>query len=72
MGRTFWRSMAANLSLTVGVYIGLKAADKILWNARKYEVMKEEIEIDYWKKVGKPELIEPELHKSSINDGDFY
>jgi hypothetical protein len=37
MGRTFWRSMAANISLTIGVYIGLKAADKLMWNAKKYE-----------------------------------
>jgi hypothetical protein len=29
--------MAANFSLSVGVYIGLKAADKILWNPKKYD-----------------------------------
>ena len=72
MGRTFWRSLAANGSLTVGVYIGLKAADKLLWNEKKYEQMKESLEIDYWKKYGKPETTEPELFKSSINEGEFY
>ena len=72
MGRTFWRSMAANLSLSVGVYIGIKAADKLLWNEKKYDQMKEQIELDYWKKYGKPEMIEPELFKSSINEGEFY
>jgi hypothetical protein len=34
--------------------------------------MKEEIEIDYWKKVGKPAHMQPDLHKSSINEGEFY
>jgi len=32
MGRTIYRSLAANFSLTVGVFIGIKAADKLLWN----------------------------------------
>ena len=72
MGRTFWRSMAANISLTLGFYIGVKGADKILWNKQKYDQMTEEIEIDYWKKVGKPEYLEPELHRSSIKEGEFY
>ena len=64
--------MIANCSLTVGVYIGLKAADKLMWNAKKYDSMKEQIEIDYWKKYGKPAMLEPELFKSSINEGEFY
>lgn len=34
--------------------------------------MKEQIEIDYWKKFGTPQMIEPELFKSSINEGEFY
>ena len=34
--------------------------------------MTEEIEIDYWNKVGKPEFLEPELHRSSIKEGEFY
>ena len=34
--------------------------------------MKEEIELDYWRKYGKPECIEPELFKSSVNEGEFY
>jgi len=43
-----------------------------MWNERKYEQMKEQIEIDYWKKYGRPKIIEPELFKSSINEGEFY
>jgi len=61
MGRNIYRSLAANFSLTVGVFIGIKAADKLLWNKSKYEQMKEEIELDYWKKFGRPEMIEPDL-----------
>ena len=72
MGRSFYRAMAANLSLTIGVYIGIKAADKLMWNPKKYDQMKEQLEIDYWKKHGKPEMIEPELFKSTINEGEFY
>ena len=53
MGRTIYRSLAANLSLTVGVFMGIKAADKLLWNKQKYELMKEEIELDYWKKFAR-------------------
>ena len=34
--------------------------------------MKEQIEIDYWKKYGQPSAIEPELFKSSTNPGEFY
>ena len=54
MGRSFGRALAANVSLSVGIVLGLKAADKLLWHAEKYEQMKEKIEIDYWKKHGKP------------------
>jgi len=32
-GRNIYRSLAANASLTIGVFIGIKAADKLLWNA---------------------------------------
>ena len=72
MGRSIWRSIAANASLITGVYLGIKAADKLMYNERKYDAMKEQIEIDYWKKYGKPECAEPELFKSSINEGEFY
>ena len=64
--------MAANGSLIFGVYLGIKAADKIMWNQRKYEQMQEQIDLDYWKKYGKPEVIQPELYKSSIKEGEFY
>lgn len=72
MGRSIWRSMAANASLIGGVYLGIKAADKIMWNERKYEQMQEQIEMDYWKKYGKPQVLQPELYKSSIKEGEFY
>lgn len=52
MGRTVWRSMAANASLLLGIVLGVKAADALMWDAHKYEMMKEQIEIDYWKKYG--------------------
>lgn len=55
MGRSVWRSLAANISLTVGIVLGVKAADYLMWDSKKYEMMKEEIEIDYWKKYGEPE-----------------
>jgi hypothetical protein len=28
--------------------------------------------MDYWKKYGKPEYIEGNLHKSAIKEGEFY
>ena len=37
MGRTIWRSLAANLSLTIGVIGGVKAADALLWKQEKYD-----------------------------------
>jgi hypothetical protein len=41
MGRTIARAMAANVSLTIGVFGGIKAADYLLWDELKYDVMKE-------------------------------
>jgi hypothetical protein len=61
MGRTVWRSMAANGSLLLGIVLGVKAADALMWDAPKYEMMKEQIEIDYWKKYGEPKEIEGTL-----------
>ena len=72
MGRTIWRSLAANVSLTVGVIGGIKVADLLLWNKEKYDQMQERLELDYWKKYGNPESIECHLHKSAINPGEFY
>ncbi len=72
MGRTIWRSLAANVSLTVGVFGGVKAADFLLWDKEKYDQMQERLELDYWKKFGVPEFIEGHLHKSAINKGEFY
>ena len=72
MGRTVGRMLAANLSCLVGALGGIKAADMIGWDGKKYEAMKERIEIDYWKKYGKPEIIEGNLHRSSINENEVY
>ena len=72
MGRTIWRSLAANVSLTVGVVGGVKVADFILWDKEKYDAMQERLELDYWKKYGTPENIEGHLHKSGVNPGEFY
>jgi hypothetical protein len=72
MGRSFYRSIIANGSLMGGIFIGIKFADYLMWNPQKYDAMKEEIELDYWKKYGRPQVIEPELWKSSINEGEFY
>lgn len=52
MGRTFLRSMAANVSLTVGVIGGIKFADWLMWDETKYDIMKEQLELDYWMKYG--------------------
>ena len=57
MGRSFWRSMAANGSLLLGIILGVKGADALMWDASKYDMMKEQIEIDYWKKYGEPSEI---------------
>ena len=38
MGRSVWRSMAANGSLLMGIVLGVKAADYLMWDA---EMMKE-------------------------------
>ncbi|CDW74694.1 UNKNOWN [Stylonychia lemnae] len=72
MGRSIWRSLAANVTLTVGIVLGVKAADALMWDAQKYDMMKEQIEIDYWKKYGEPTEIEGQLQKSTIKDGEFY
>jgi hypothetical protein len=61
MARTVWRSMAANASLLLGIVLGVKAADYAMWDAKKYDMMKEQIEIDYWKKYGEPSEIEGTL-----------
>jgi hypothetical protein len=37
MGRSFYRSVAANISLSMGVYLGLKAADWLMWRPQKFE-----------------------------------
>ena len=34
--------------------------------------MKEQIEMDYWKKYGHPKVAEPELFKSMLHEGEFY
>ena len=72
MGRSVWRSMAANGSLLFGIVLGVKAADYLMWDAKKYDMMKEQIEIDYWKKYGEPSEIEGTLQKSNIKEGEFY
>lgn len=64
--------MAANASLLLGLYLGVKAADALMWDAGKYEMMKEQIEIDYWKKYGEPTEIEGTLQKSAAREGEFY
>jgi len=64
--------MAANVSFTVGVFGGIKAADKCMYDEHKYDIMKEKLEMDYWKKYGKPEYIQGNLHKSAMNEGEFY
>ena len=64
--------MAANGSLLLGIVLGVKAADYLMWDAKKYDMMKEQIEIDYWKKYGEPTEIEGTLQKSNIKEGEFY
>ena len=64
--------LIVKVGLVVGICGGCKAADYAMYDTKKYEMMKEQIEIDYWKKYGKPEKIEGVLHKSSINEGEFY
>ena len=72
MGRPVWRALVGNASFLTGILIGVKFADYLLYDHKRYEVMKEEIEIDYWKKYGRPTEIKPELHKSSKKEGEFY
>ena len=57
MSRIVCRSMAVNGSLLLGIVIGVKAADYIMRDAKKYDMMKEQIEIYYWKKYGEPSEI---------------
>ena len=52
MGRSAWRSLAANVSLTIGLVGGIKFADYLMWDEAKYDIMKEQLELDYWKKYG--------------------
>ena len=52
MGRSAIRSLAANVSLTIGVVGGVKFADYLMWDETKYDIMKEQLELDYWKKYG--------------------
>jgi hypothetical protein len=33
--------MAANGSLLLGIVLGVKAADALMWDAKKYDMMKE-------------------------------
>ena len=41
MGRTMLRSLAANVSLTIGVVGGVKFGDYLMWDETKYDIMKE-------------------------------
>ena len=72
MGRSAKRALAVNVSLVVGIVVGLRFADFLLWDQNKYDTMQEKLETDYWKKYGKPEYAEGQLHKSAINPGQFY
>ena len=72
MGRSAKRALAVNVSLVVGIVGGLKFADYLLWDQVKYDTQQEKMEADYWKKYGKPEHLEGQLHKSSIRPGEFY
>jgi len=36
----------------MGIVLGVKAADYLMWDPKKYDIMKERMEIDYWKKYG--------------------
>ena len=38
----------------VGIVGGVKAADYLMWDAKKYDAMKEQLELDYWRKYGEP------------------
>jgi hypothetical protein len=64
--------MAANGSLLLGAILGVKSADALMWDAPKYSMMKEQIEIDYWKKYGEPTEIKGTLQKSATKEGEFY
>ncbi|CAI2359162.1 unnamed protein product [Moneuplotes crassus] len=72
MGRSVPRALIANCSFIFGILGGVKAADWLLWDAKKYDGMKEQMEIDYWKKYGRPTEIEGNLQKSTINEGEYY
>jgi hypothetical protein len=61
MGRTVWRALAANVSLSLGIVLGVKAIDYLMYDKDKHDMMAEQIEIDYWKKYGHPTEIEGDL-----------
>ena len=72
MGRSVGRALIANWSFIFGILIGVKAADYTMWNEKKYDIMKEQMEIDYWKKYGHPVEIQGHLQKSMINEEEYY
>ena len=72
MVRSLPRFLAANVSLLTGMVLGLKAADYLMWDETKYEMLKEQIEVDYWRKHGHPEAVEGMLQKSKVKEGEFY
>jgi len=72
MGRSVGRSLIANVSFIMGIYLGFKVSDHFMWVPKKFDLIKEQIEVDYWKKYGKPTEIQGEYIKSNVNEGEFY
>jgi len=62
VSKLFSRSKLQNRSLGIfGFFLGVKLADYLFYSEKKFELIAEELEDDYWQKNGKPELIKPTL-----------
>lgn len=45
----------------VGFLIGLKLSGLIFFDAKQYDVIREDLEQDYWKEFGEPKHFEPDI-----------
>lgn len=53
----------------LGFFFGTKACDFLFYNERKYLIIRESMEEEYWKVNGEPKHIKPDLVESFLHPG---
>jgi hypothetical protein len=52
----------------IGFYIGLKICDYVFYKDSKYDLIREEMEDEYWKEHGAPQILKPYIVESCDPD----